>query len=345
MHHACNATGSHKLPLWIIAKYKRPRCFTASGLKSLESLGVKWRANKKAWMVTEIMVEWLRWFDSLMAGRKVILIMDNFSAHECAVGELEIMPFGSGLKNTEICWLPRNTTSKLRPLDQGIIASFEARHRRRWISYMLEQHEIGLDAFDSINMLMAVQWCIFAWDEVTAETIRNCWSHSAINLTPTTTTLPEDEAIQELRLQLIQLQQCHRIHEIMDINSLLNLPEEEVKDSSEDLDNHIIALCDHVDEQESDDEAVEVLPQIPPQQVLRIVQSVKLDEMQSDDCNAEYIRWFERYEKVVQQRHLDSLEQANTQSFFHISSCSRWPLDIVIICYNDQMVPHVFLSV
>ena len=113
VHYACNATGSYKLPMWIIAKYKRLRCFGAVGLRNVESLGVKWRASKKAWIVIEIMVEWLRWFDNLMAGRKVILIIDNFSAHECVVAELEVMPLGSGLLNTEICWLPLNTTSKL----------------------------------------------------------------------------------------------------------------------------------------------------------------------------------------------------------------------------------------
>ena len=94
----------------------------------------------------------------------------------------------------------------------------------------------------------------------------------------------------------------------MDISSLLNLPEEEVKDTSKDFDNHIIALCSSVDEQESDDEAVEVLPQIPPWRVLCLLQSVKLGEMQSDDCNTEYIRWVERYEKVVKQRHLHGLK-------------------------------------
>jgi hypothetical protein len=92
-----------------------------------------------------------------MAGRKVILLLDNFSAHECVVAELEALPLGSGLVNTEICWLPPNSTSKLQPLDQGIIAAFKARYRKRWIGYMLEQHEIGLNALDTMNVLKAVQ--------------------------------------------------------------------------------------------------------------------------------------------------------------------------------------------
>jgi DDE superfamily endonuclease len=35
-------------------------------------------------MENGIMKEWLRWFDN-RAGRKVLLLMDNFSAHEMAV--------------------------------------------------------------------------------------------------------------------------------------------------------------------------------------------------------------------------------------------------------------------
>lgn len=319
IHHACNATGSHKLPMWIINKYKQPRCFGATHLKSVESLGVKWRANKKAWMVTGIMVEWLRWFDNLMAGRKVILLLDNFSAHECAVAELEALPLGSGLVNTEICWLPPNSTSKLQPLDQGIIAAFKARYRKRWIGYMLEQHEIGLNALYTMNVLKAVQWCIRAWDEVTPKTIANCWSHSRINLTPNPVIPVEDEVAKELRQQLVLLQQSDRVRQIMDVSALLNLPEEEVVDSPEDVDNHIIALCSPVDEQESDDEAVEIMPQVPPNQVLRLLQSIKLGEMQSDNCNADFISWIERYEKVVRQTHLEGLRQANIESFFSTS--------------------------
>jgi hypothetical protein len=65
------------------------------------------------------------------------------------------------------------------------------------------------------------------------------------------------------------------------------------------------------DGQESDNEEVEALPQVPPSEVLRLPQSIKLGEMQSDDCNADHIRWIERYEEVVKQRHLDGLKQAH----------------------------------
>ena len=51
----------------------------------------------------------------------------------------------------------------------------------------------------------------------------------------------------ELRQQLLHLQQSNRVRQIMDINSLLNLPEEVVVDTADDLDNHIIDLCSPID--------------------------------------------------------------------------------------------------
>jgi hypothetical protein len=46
------------------------------------------------------------------------------------------------------------------------------------------------------------------------KTTANCWSHSTINLVPNTTIPPEDEATNELRQQLIRLQQSDRVRQI-----------------------------------------------------------------------------------------------------------------------------------
>jgi hypothetical protein len=125
-------------------------------------------------MITEIIVDWLRWFDRQMAGRNVLLLMDSFSAHLAAANELESMPKRLGLKNTEVVFLPPNTTSRLQPLDQGIIASFKAYYRRSWLRFMLEQHERGFNPLQTINVLKAIQFSIRAWDEVATTTISNC---------------------------------------------------------------------------------------------------------------------------------------------------------------------------
>jgi hypothetical protein len=110
-------------------------------------------------------------------------------------------------------------------------------------------------------------------------------------------------------MQLMQLERQKRVREIIDVNALLNLPEEQVVDDPESLDEHLISLFSPAGEQESEDdeEIVVNLPTVQPQEVINLLQSIKLGEMQADDCNADYIRWIERYEKVVKRRHIASL--------------------------------------
>ncbi len=87
----CNASGTDKLPCWYIGTAKRPNCFRAENLTTLDHLGAVWRSNKTAWMTHHIMKEYLKWFDNRMvyAGKKALLLMDNFSAHELGVEQME----------------------------------------------------------------------------------------------------------------------------------------------------------------------------------------------------------------------------------------------------------------
>jgi len=327
IHHACNATGSHKLPMWCIGKHKAPRAFKAAGVKDVEALGIKWRWNKKAWMTTAIMVDWLQWFDRQMSGRKVLLLMDNFSAHLAAVNELEAMPLGSGLKNTEVVFLPPNTTSKLQPLDQGIIAAFKARYRRSWIRFMLEQHELGRNALHTMNVLKAIQFSIRAWDEVGSTTISRCWGHSKVNLNPSLLpSEPLDQAIiRGIQNDLLQLRAQHQIRQLMDVNQLINPTEEEIVDPKGDVEEMLVML--HAPEEPESDDEEEQLPIVTPKEVLQLLQSIKLGEIQSDDCNAESIKWLERYEKVVYRRHLNNLSQAGIMGYLITGDEARDQID------------------
>lgn len=96
-----NASGSDKLPPWFIGTSKRPNCFRAEHLIEIDHLGAVWRSNKSAWMTHYIMKEWLTWFDARMykAGKRALLLMDNFSAHELAV--VQMIEKGE-LKNTKV---------------------------------------------------------------------------------------------------------------------------------------------------------------------------------------------------------------------------------------------------
>lgn len=97
-------------------------------------LGFDYHSNKKAWMTSELFFNWLRRFDRTIGqdeGRKVLLLIDNFSAH----GTPETMPT---LQNVRVKFLPPNTTSKVQPVDAGIIAWLKAKYWHRSLFRVFE---------------------------------------------------------------------------------------------------------------------------------------------------------------------------------------------------------------
>jgi hypothetical protein len=91
-----NADGSDKLPLWIIGKSFCPRCFKNI---NIDNLDCKYHANKNPWMTQNVFKLWLTAFDLRMNGRKVILLLNNCSAH---IKDADLEKFNIQLRNTTL---------------------------------------------------------------------------------------------------------------------------------------------------------------------------------------------------------------------------------------------------
>ena len=63
----------------VIGKAAKPRCFRNMDIRKLP---VEWRSNKKAWMTSQIMEEWLTAFNGRMKmqNRHVLLFLDKANA-------------------------------------------------------------------------------------------------------------------------------------------------------------------------------------------------------------------------------------------------------------------------
>ena len=75
-------------------------------------------------------------------------------------------------------FLPKNTTSRLQPLDAGIIRNFKLKYRKKLLKFVISRINDNVKATDiiqEVDVLKAISWIKSAWGEVSEETIVNCF--------------------------------------------------------------------------------------------------------------------------------------------------------------------------
>ena len=101
--------------------------------------------------------------------------MDNAGCHPPEIAE--------GYSNIKVMFLPANTTSKLQPLDLGIINTFKINYRKLFIRYVLTKIDTcstATEVVNSITILHAIRWVAEAWKSVQALTIKKCFRKAGI---------------------------------------------------------------------------------------------------------------------------------------------------------------------
>lgn len=158
-----NMDGTVKRTLTVIGKSSKPRCF-----KGVKKLPVRYLANKKAWMTSDLFKSEMQHWDRelIKENKKVLLLLDNCPAH----------PKIDSLQNIKLVFLPPNSTSILQPLDQGVIRSLKCKYRTHVLSKVIECVEQKKDCV--ITILDAVIFLTKAWRNVTPQTIKNCFQHA-----------------------------------------------------------------------------------------------------------------------------------------------------------------------
>jgi hypothetical protein len=160
----------------VIGKSLNPRCFKNINKSALP---VTYRANSKAWMRSDIFIEWLRHLDNWFrtTGRKILLLIDNAGSHfnpkvldeetDSSGEESEEVVAESShaagnrkrrrkskpkkkkpdikLTNIKLVYLPPNTTAHLQPMDAGIIHSFKSKYKREFCRHLIQQFDRGID--------------------------------------------------------------------------------------------------------------------------------------------------------------------------------------------------------
>ncbi|CAG8507673.1 10705_t:CDS:2 [Scutellospora calospora] len=211
-----NVDRTDKLKPFVIRKYHNLRCF--KGIKC-NRLGVTYDNSANAWMTTVLFQNWLKEFDLKMAGRKTLLLIDGAKCYSYK---------NLNLRNITVHVLPPNTTSRIQPLNAGIIMSFKRRYKSYFIKWLLDQYESGNDK--KLNVLNAIKFIVKAWKEVSSETLMK--------------ELREDIEALHLRNvmnleEYIDYPEEKKIHEALSDYEIVNLainpePEENISDEDDD---------------------------------------------------------------------------------------------------------------
>jgi hypothetical protein len=329
----CNADGSEKMDVWLIGRYKNPRCFKNVN-RSL--LGIEYRFNTTKWMTGVICAEFLRWFNNKMRGRKVLLLMDNFSGHELGV---ELVGGKTGLSNVEIEFLPKNTTSCWQPLDQGVISQYKLAYRKLWVSYMIKEFDAGRDPNKTVTLLHAVRWTAEAWNQVKSISIQRCWWKSTCDKKPTPTpTLSISEPTPTPTLSMSgddedwlqqqredQEERCRLQAQILDslylrenalpIDEFINPASEVIIENDTNLTEVLVERYSVIQEVEPEEEEQEV-EKVTLTEAQRALEVLQLYELQCPEGRKDIVSKLESIKCTLNQRQQASAKQKGIMAFF-----------------------------
>ena len=275
-----NASGTDCLPIWFIGKYQTSQALQNINIQAMRG---RWHWNKKAWMDTMIMKEWLLFFYSHIGPWTVLLTLDNFPAH---LSGLELAPPPS---NVRIQWLPSNSTSRFQSLDRGIIQNLKIYYWKQWLRHMLNAYENFMNPMNTVTILDTIHWVLRAWNHgILPTTINNCFRKSTLVSEPVQ--LPIESP--DLTALFAQVQHAGVIEDAIAISNFLNPTDES---------DQLIASHTATNWNGGEDEESETLPLIP--KVSEALQAVRLlisyTESQ-DDSETSTLRVLERYERDLE---------------------------------------------
>ena len=163
---AGNAYGE-RLPMFVIGKANKPRCF-----KGVRNLSCRYRAQRKSWMTAELFEEWVRQLDQKFstANRKIALTIDNCRTH----------PHVEQINSIELIFLPPNTKSHTQPMDQGIICALKAKYRSLAVRKLIATLE-KKNPVPTISILSAMTMLEKVWNAVSTKTFTNCFKKAGIS--------------------------------------------------------------------------------------------------------------------------------------------------------------------
>ena len=102
--------------------------------------------------------------------RSIILFMENAPCHPEDLDDK--------FDKIKIVFFPKNTTSRLQPLDLAIIQAFKLKYYKRLLTHVVskvDQCNSASDVCKSVDVLQAIRWTSMAWNDVSESTVVKCF--------------------------------------------------------------------------------------------------------------------------------------------------------------------------
>ena len=115
-------------------------------------------------------------------GRNVAFVIDNCPAH----------PHIDNLKAIKLYFLPPNTISKTKLMDQGVIRSLTVKYRKNVVRKIINSVEKKKNP-PQISLLQGMQMLVSTWDALSTQTMLNCIRKSGISTESQETAITEDD--------------------------------------------------------------------------------------------------------------------------------------------------------
>ena len=169
------ASCGHKLPLFIIFKAKPDKTIE----KQIENIlpdGMFGCCQENAWMDERCMNLWFEkiWLPYVQNKSATVLILDDFKCHK-----QESTNFMFNSVGTHIEIIPGGFTSKVQPVDVGIVRPFKINVQDKYMEYMIDFfNSSGFEELPpSPTREMISSWIFAAWNNVDTYTVFRAFRH------------------------------------------------------------------------------------------------------------------------------------------------------------------------
>ena len=142
------------------------------------------------------------------------MFLDNATSHQESIEK--------NLSNIKLVFPPKNTPSRLQPLDARITRAFKLRYGKLLIRYVIsgvDDNKRASDIINEVNILKVVGWFKSSWREVTSFTIKHCFEKCGFPTDDYVATAQDSK--EEFKMLLNEISENCSIDEYVEVDNTL----------------------------------------------------------------------------------------------------------------------------